>query len=471
MDISILNILAIGAIFIPLIFALYLITSRLNLSYVNKKVLNYGTSVVNFISFAIFSTLYFLSNQGEILNFNFNFFSLEKFSLNFGLLINENNIIFLIFASLLCLIVSLYSKFYFDKKKQFIFTKQRFYAFLSFLSFLGYIFLSSINLFQGTIILILQSIAVFVFSYFDIFKNPTNHNIVRFHRISHIGNFALLCAVLMLFRYSILSQGYISSNSLDYNELNVLVSYMYGISSSIEFKLMTACFIFAIMSRLMIFPLSCYYSFFANSSNVLYLAVSLCANNLMGIFLFLKVMPLLELSEKCVFYLEIFLVLAAILSFIQMFFEKNIKIFFGYLLSIINSSFIVLFLNFNTTIIKYCYFGINILFAIILMHLFIKDKINFKKRIINRNLGFLLEKSHIVLFEIVPDKISKFVEIIDEKIIQNLILIVFKTIDWFATLFVIKTTKNRLGDILRNILISFALITIFAIFVALFWRL
>ena len=50
-------------------------------------------------------------------------------------------------------------------------------------------------------------------------------------------------------------------------------------------------------------------------------------------------------------------------------------------------------------------------------------------------------------------------------------IIVFKTIDWFATLFVIKTTKNRLGDILRNILISFALITIFAIFVALFWRL
>jgi hypothetical protein len=275
----------------------------------------------------------------------------------------------------------------------------------------------------------------------------------------------------MLFRYSILSQGYISSNSLDYNELNVLVSYMYGISSSIEFKLMTACFIFAIMSRLMIFPLSCYYSFFANSSNVLYLAVSLCANNLMGIFLFLKIMPLLELSENCVFYLDIFLLFAAILLFIQMLVEKNIKIFFGYLLSIINSSFIVLFLNFKTTIIKYCYFGINILFAIILMYLFIKDKINFKKRIINKNLGFLLEKSHIVLFEIIPDKISKFVEIIDEKIIQNLILIVFKTIDWFATLFVIKTTKNRLRDILRNILISFALITIFAIFVALFWRL
>ena len=100
-----------------------------------------------------------------------------------------------------------------------------------------------------------------------------------------------------------------------------------------------------------------------------------------------------------------------------------------------------------------------------------KDKINFKKRIINKNIGFMLEKSHIVLFEIVPDKISKFVEIIDEKIIQNLILVIFKTIDWFATLFVIKTTKNKWCDIIRNVLISFALITIFAIFVALFWRL
>ena len=169
MDISIFSNLGLVAIFLPLAYALYLFCARFSLAFVGKKVLNYGCCVSNFLSFVFFCLAdYFVLDKTQIAKFDFNFFTIDKFSLDLGFFIDDTNIGYLIFVSFLCLIISIYSKIYFDKKKQFIFTKQRYYIFLSFLSFLTYFFISSANLFQGVIALILQSVALLVFAYFDI---------------------------------------------------------------------------------------------------------------------------------------------------------------------------------------------------------------------------------------------------------------------------------------------------------------
>ncbi|MBR5303328.1 MAG: hypothetical protein IKU37_00705 [Candidatus Gastranaerophilales bacterium] len=416
----------------------------------------------------IFSFSYFFVSAGEILNCSANIFSIEKFCFSLGFLIDENNIVFLAFSAFVCFFISLYSNVYFVKKKQFIFTKQRFYIFLSVLSSLTYIFLSSINLFQSVIILILQSIAILIFSYFDIFKNPTNYNITRFHRITHFGNFALFIAALILFKYAILSEDYISSNSLCYDELNILISYMYGISSSFEFKFMTIAIILAIFSKLTIFPFSCYYSFFANSSNILYLCMISVANNIIGLFLFLKAQPLIEMLENYILYFEILIAVGILFSLLQVLFEKNIKIIFGYLISIINAVFIILFLNINCNLILVSYFGINLIFLLILMILFMVDKNNFKKRIINKQLGFILEKTHIICLEKIPSKLAMITEVIDEKLIQNLLAPMIKLFNYLNTIFIKKTIKTDGVKNIRNILVMFLLIALFAIFIALF---
>lgn len=468
MDISIFNALVLGAIFFPLFFAIYLFIAKLRLSYVNKWVLNCLSSIINLFSFVVFSLIYFLNLSPELSKYSFKIFSIQKFSLEFGLTINENNILYLALASFLCFIVSFYSKIYFDKKKQFIFTKQRFFAFLSFLTFFNYLFIASLNLIQGIIVLILQSVLILVFSYFDIFKNPTNYNITRFHRISHIGNISLFITSLILLKYSILSQGYINSTSINYEDFNVLVSYMYGISSSFEFKLTILCFIIGIISRLMLFPLSCYYSFFANSSNILYLSIIALANNLVGMFLYAKALPLLDFTPNFISYFKIFIIFGIIASLLQLLFEKNIKIIFGYLISIINSIFVILFLYFEHDIILYSYFATFIFFNLGLMMLFIYDKTSFKKSLINKNAGFILEKSHIVIFETMLLKLSKIIEFIDEKILQNISLVFIKLFDYLTIIFAIKTEKNKTLKNAKNILIIFALVTLFAIFVALF---
>ena len=470
-NIGIFSNLSVIAIFLPLFFAVYLFCARLSLTFVNKKILNWGCCFFNLVSFILFCLAdFFALDRSQITKLDFNFFTIDKFSLNFGIFVDDTNIAYLLFTSFLCLILSLYSKFYFDKKKQFIFTKQRYYIFMSAISFLTYFFIASENLFQGVIALFLQSVLILSFAYFDIFKNPTNHNITRFHRIALIGNFALLFAALILFKYAILSQGYIESNSLNYNELNVLVSYTYGICSALEFKVMALCVVLAFMSRLVVFPFSCYYSFFANSSDILYLVICLLTNNIVGIFLFLKFLPILELGSGYVLFFEIFIAIGILLSLISILFERNVKIIFGYLLSAINSIFIILFLLLDSDVllIQKIYFALNILFAALLMYLFFKDKINFPRRFINKQVGFVLEKTHIIIFETIPDKISRILNVIDEKLIQNISPFLVKLFNYFISLIVLKITKTNGINNVKNILITFAIFALIAIFIALF---
>ena len=468
MDISIFSNLNLIAIFLPLFFGLYLFISKLEKSYVNKKMLNWGTSIVNLTSLLIFSLTHFFIPNGNIIKSSFTIFSNEKFNLDFGLLINDSNLTLLTFCSFLCFIISLYTSTYFIKKKQFIFTKQRFYAFLSILSSLTYIALASANLFQSIMIIMSQAVALLFFSYFDIFKSPTNYNITRFHRISHIGNFALLFAALILFKYAVLSQGYIESTSLDFDELNILASYMYGLSSSFEFKLTILALIIATFSRFCIFPLSCYYSFFANSSNILFLATISIFNNIIGLFIFLKLLPLMGIFEEHILFFEIYLCINILISLIQILFERNIKIISGYSMSIINSIFIILFLNFNLKITLLSYACTNSIFLLFLMNLFYIDKTNFKKRLINKQMGFLLEKTHIFIFEKFPSFILKIAEIIDNNILQNILSPVIKFFNYASSLFIQKTIKTNETKCIRNILIIFAIIALFAIIIALF---
>ena len=102
------------------------------------------------------------------------------------------------------------------------------------------------------------------------------------------------------------------------------------------------------------------------------------------------------------------------------------------------------------------------------MILFMVDKNNFKKRIINKQLGFVLEKTHIICLEKIPSKLAMIIEVIDEKFIQNLLAPMIKLFNYLNTIFIKKTIKTDGVKNIRNILVMFLLIALFAIFIALF---
>ncbi len=469
MDISIFSCLA--AIFLPIVYAIYLLIARIRLSYVNKTILNLASIIINIISLTFFTfQTSLITFDNSIFNISLPAFNFNNISLDFGITINQNNIYFLVFSSFTFAILSLYAKFYFDKKKQFLFTKQRFYIFLSTLSFNTYMLFSSLNLFQFITFLILEGLIIYIFSYFDIFKSNANFNTSRFQRITTIGDFSLLISILILFKYAVLSEGYINSTALNFNELNIITSYTYGISNPFEFKIAALGFIIAFMSRLFIFPLNCYSSFLANSSNILYLSSITIANALVGIYIFFKTLPFVELSDKLQDYLIILFILSSLMSLIFIFFEKNFKIIFGNLISIINCAFCSFYLITKKEELFFIYLGLNFIILFILMILFMKDKNGLNKALISKHKGFILEKIHIVLFEVFPHKISNLVDLTDKKIIQNILLAPIKIIDTIISLFTIKIKrKDRIKNI-RNILIIFAIFTLLAIFIALFGR-
>ncbi len=468
MDISVS--ISLFAIFAPIVFAIYLLISRIRLSFVNKKLLNNGSIIINLISLAYFTTQKALFiNENAPINLNYTFFNYDKITLDFGITINPENIIYLLFTCFVFTILSIYSKLYFDKKKQFLFTKQRFYIYLSALAFNSYMFFVSPNLFQSLIFFMLEGIIIFLFAYFDIFKNSTSYNITRFQRISFIGDFSLLLGILMLFKYSILSEGYINSSSLDYNELNILISYTYGISSTIEFQLIAICFCIAFISRLFLFPLSCYNSFLANSSNIFYIT-TIPSNIILGLFIFIKSLGFIDLLNNMKEYLIIFCILSATISAFFILFEKNYKIIFGHIISILNSIFIVTYLIFKQNEFIYIYLSVILFILFILIFLFIKDKTNLNSALISKNKGFILEKTHILFFETIPNKISHFICFIDEKLIENFTLFPIKLFDIFTTIFIVKTKQKEKKKYIRNILIIFAFFAIIAIFTALFGR-
>ncbi len=468
MDIGIL--ISLVTIFAPLIFAAYLLISRIRLAFVNKNILNYGLIAINLTSLTCFTTqkALFLNKYNPI-NLNFTFFSFDKIMLDYGITINPQNITYLLFICFIYTILSLYFKFYFDKKKQFLFTKQRFYIYLSVLIFNTYMFICSPNLFQNFIFFTLEGIIIFTFSYFDIFKSSANYNITRFQRINFIGDFSLLISILILFRYAILSEGYINSPTLNFNELNILISYTYGISSSVEFELTAICFCLTFISRLFLFPLNCYNSFLANSSNIFYLT-TITTNSIFGLFIFLKSTAFFDLIDNSKEYLIIYCILSAIISTILMLFEKNFKIIFGQIISIVNSIFITTFLIYEKQMLIYIYLTVNFIILFILMFLFMKDKSSLNSALIPKYKNFILERGHIFFFEKLPQKFFTIFNFIDQKIIQNLFIIPIKLINITTTLFVIKTKQKESKKYIKNILIIFALFAILAIFTALFGR-
>ena len=467
MDISAYSLLA---IFSPLLLTLFLLIKRIRLSYINKKVLNNALIFVNSISLILFSALgFFILKDNLEISKEFAFISIEKLTINLGIILNQENIIMLVFASFIYFLISLYSKKYFNKKKQFLFTKQRYYSFLSVLIFNTYIFITSPNLLQSVVFWIVQGVTIYLFGFFDIFKHTTNYNITRFFRIDLIGNFAFLVSILILYKYSLVANEYVASNSLGYETFKQLTNYMFGICNYSEFIVCLCGFLVAIVCKLTIFPFSCYYSFFANSSNIYYLSIP-TTNIIFGTYLFSQILHFEEFVKEYIFGFEIFIGITIITSLFILLFEKNIKIIFGYLYSIINASFLICFLYFNKTWILYIYLGVILFVLSLLMLIFYKDKTNLSRRLINKQKGFFLERQHIVVFEVLPVKIFAIINFIDEKILNNIKKLSISLLDTVFSMFVIKSVSKKKINIAKNLLIIILFFIVISILLTIFWR-
>jgi len=460
-----INIICLLALILPLVFGMYLFFTKVALISVNRNILNYGNLAINSILFILFSILRILIFKNN-LNFEYNLNNLliNGFDFNLGFLLSKTNIFLILVSTFSFILLSLYSKYYFDKKKHFLFTKRRFYIFLSLTAFNVYLFLVSSNLFQSLIFWLIQGAVIFVFSYFDIYKKTINFNVTRLSGISLIGDISLFLFVLILFKTaSVLDL----NSSLNIYSLKEFYDKIFLYPNLVELKIAFVCILTAISSKLYIFPFNCYFGFLIASSNILYLFISSLSNLIFGIYLLFIALPFIEKFGYNK-YLTILFVVLGLIGLFFIVFERNIKTIFGILISSINAFYIVGVLHFNNAIINTSYIILNFAILALIMKLIYSDKTILNNKLLKNKTGFIVEKTYILLFEKLPQKIYYLFDILDKTIVQNIILFFINSISGFIELFVIKVkTGDKIGYI-RIILLVLAMIMIFAIFITLF---
>ena len=414
-------------LFFPFFLSLYWIFQRITLSVTNKKVLNFGL---------IFAVIISLIASCCMKNY------------------------FLITSNVIFLILSIISSLYFKYKKQFMFTHLRYNIFLSLFISLTYLFVLSDNLILSTLIWIISGILIYIFSYFDIFKTNADYNVNRFYSIFLIGDFCLLLCCFIFIKYAVISTTY--SYLIEFSDIQLLSSYILG-NSDFEYIIIPICLITALFSRAFIFPFACFFSFLLNASNLLYIVIFSTVTPLYSLVLFSK----LNLFDSINVYFRAYLLFSVIFILISLLFEKHFKIIFGYLLSVINSIFIICYFynEFYSLIFLYCsYFILTLSISI----LFLKDKLSMKKRLLSFNKGFLQERMHIYLTETLPLCIANTINFVIKIIFENL----FKIIHYFADLisfyYMKFIQKKSVSVIIRGILIIFGFFAILAILIALF---
>ncbi|MBR2068580.1 MAG: hypothetical protein IJ877_02340 [Candidatus Gastranaerophilales bacterium] len=428
------NILFLIILFSPFIFSLFLILKRLNLSYVKKPILDYGLifcAVGAFLVSAINQIL-----KPDITN------------------------IFLIIANTIFIFLCVFSFLFFKHKKQFMFTRLRFNVFLSLLMSVTYLFILSQNLVSSLVFWIISGILVYIFSYFDIFKTNSDYNSNRFYSIFLTGDFCLLLAVFIFVKYAIILDNY--SYFINFSDLKLVASYIIG-NSDFEYIILPILVTIALFSRACVFPFSCLYSFLANASSLLYLVIFSVFAPLYSLILFLK----LDLFDDTYFYCKIYLLLAVLFILLLLPFEKHFKIIFGYLLSIANTIFIFLYFYNETLSYVVLLLSYVLLFTVISI-LFLKDKLSFKRRLININNGFIQERFFIALYEKAPVKIAYLTEFLDKKIIRKIFYFFLYLIDVLSYNYMRFIQKKEIPSIIKGIMMIFALFALLSIFIGLF---
>ena len=421
-------------LFLPFIFFLFLSLKRLTLSYVNKKVLDFGL-ILSVIPSLIVSVIQYLLSSKEIS-------------------------LFLITANIIFLFLAVNSFLFFKLKKQFMFTKVRYNIFLSLLMSLTYLFILSDNLLLTLIFWIMSGILIYLFSYFDIFKTTSDYDSSRFYSIFLTGDFCLLIACILLMKYAVISNNY--SYLLNFEDIKSLLSYTLG-NDNFEFLLISSCLIVSLFSRSFTFPFSCFFSFLTNASGLLYLTVYSIISPLYSLVLFLK----LDIFNSVGQYFKYYFIIALIICFISLLFEKHFKIIFGYILSILNTGFILIFF-FNPSLALIAYAACFGLILIVLCFLFLGKKLSFKRSLININKGFIQERLFIFVSEKLPVNIASIIEFSDKTIFKNILALFIRLFDFISFHYLIFTQKRKVKSILKGILIIFSLFAILAIFIALF---
>lgn len=237
----------------------------------------------------IICTVFTLCAQTLPIEKNIHWLDAGNLSLYLGTLLDKTSKIFLLILMIISLLVQIYSYGYMKTKEEF----SRYYIYLNFFNFSMAGLLLSTNLIQMYIFWELVGVASYLLIGFFHKKDDVSKSAKKVFFVNRIGDFALLCGIIILTYFSITYENSFGTSLLNFSNIDELKLHLISLTSEQTYNLVILLLIIGGFVKSAQFP---FHTWLIDAmkaptpvSALIHSATMVC----MGIFLITRIFPLL----------------------------------------------------------------------------------------------------------------------------------------------------------------------------------
>ena len=301
------------AILLPLWIFLIIIVGRFFSVYVNKFVIHLLTALSSFFGALLSGILLWKLPVDKILETQVPFIKINNFIINCGIHVDKTSLIFALTLFLVSFFVQLFSISYMKNERK----TYRFYALLNFFNFaMAGMFFSS-NLFQTYFFWEIAGITSYLLIGFEYLKKEKNIASKKIFIINRIGDTALIGAILLSSYFIYSYSNNIHLTTLSFTDMNIISTLLYAYATEPLFQIICGMFLIGALVKSAQFP---FYTWLQDAMEAkLPVSALLHSSTLVasGIFLTIRILPILTLEANLLKSLAILGLLTALICSIS----------------------------------------------------------------------------------------------------------------------------------------------------------
>ncbi len=314
------------AIFAPFLCALILSVCK----FANSKFPQYGNFALSMTTcgasllISVLLFVYTLTYSGYVLENNIALCAIQNILFHFGIYLDNLSSIFILFISLLFFVANIFSYRYLLQNRQGF---ARFYIYLNLMQFFAYCFFISSNLMQSIVFIMMQSLMLYLFTNFYFQKPAAAEDSQKVFIANIAGDFILICACCAFLYFSTITADTINIPTLGYNNINSLGLYSFASLNPVIFALICLLFILGSIIKSAQYPFLRSISRSVQAPNPAFSLIISPIILAQGVFLLLRLFPLLNLTPVLFEVLKAAGILSALLVLLSAAKENEIKSF------------------------------------------------------------------------------------------------------------------------------------------------
>ena len=295
---------------------------------INIKIPSYGSFIISLagsaITFLISILLfdYTITYQGYTLENNYPICIIQNIPLYFGIYADNLSAIFVFFLTIMFFVANIFSYRYLLQNRQGF---ERFYIYLNFLQFSLLCFFISSNLIQSVAFLMILSLIEYLFANFYFQKPLSQENSKKVLEINIFADFIILIVSIAFLYFSTLVPDTINVPTMGYNNINSLGLYSFASLNPIIFAIICVLFITGSIIKSAQFPFLSKVYLTSGAPNPAFTVIISPVMLGLGVFLLLRLYPLLNLTPVVFEILKIIGIITALLGALVASKENNMK--------------------------------------------------------------------------------------------------------------------------------------------------